>query len=134
MPPRITQIQPVLVAHDVMDSVAFYRKLGFALAFQDSASNPKYAGVVRDDIEIHLQWADPGQWAHPTDRPAYRFLVSDVDALHKEFVASGCVNPATTQGSPWAAPADTPWGTREFHLWDPGRNSLQFYQPAAQAT
>lgn len=129
MKARITQVHPVLAARDVMASVGFYQQLGFTLAFVDNPGDPRYAGVVRDDIEIHLQWADAGQWAYPTDRPAYRFIVSDVDALYQEFTDSGGVSATTTQGSPWAAPAETPWGTREFHLWDPGRNSLQFYQP-----
>ena len=25
-------------------------------------------------------------------------------------------------------PADTPWGTREFHLRDPDLNGLQYYR------
>lgn len=124
---RLTQIHPVLAARDVADSIVFYRSLGFTLLFQDRPDDPKYAGVARDGLELHLQWADESQWAYPTDRPAYRFVVSDVDALYREFVEKGSVNPTTTHGSPWAAPADTPWGTREFHLWDPGHNSLQFY-------
>ncbi len=90
---------------------------------------PKYAGVGRDNVELHIQWADPEQWAHPVDRPAYRFIVNDVDALYREFVESGRIDAETGERSPWAAPAKTPWGTREFHLRDPGQNSLQFYQP-----
>jgi hypothetical protein len=85
----------------------------------------------RDAVELHIQWAGLDQWAHPVERPAYRFMVSDVDAIYAEFVASGAVAAAapSSAGSPWAAPADTPWGTREFHLRDPGQNSLQFYRP-----
>jgi len=119
---------PVLMAKDVSESVEFYRTLGFSLAFQDRPAEPRYAAVVRDGIELHIQWADATQWRYPTDRPAYRFLVADVDALYREFLASGSVNEATSQGSPWSSPAGTPWGTREFHLRDPGQNSLQFYQ------
>lgn len=128
MTAKLASVHPVLAARDVATSVAFYRSLGFTLSFQDDRDHPKYAGVARDGIEIHLQWADPEQWAWPTDRPACRFAVSDVDQLYREFVASGAIRPDTSQGSPWAAPADTPWGTREFHLLDPGRNSLQFYR------
>lgn len=117
------------MANDVAASVRFYLALGFTQSFVDQADGPMYAGVVRDGVELHIQWADRGQWEHPTDRPAYRFLVSDVDAIYREFAASGAVNDQTSQGSPWAAPADTPWGTREFHLRDPGQNSLQFYNP-----
>jgi catechol 2,3-dioxygenase-like lactoylglutathione lyase family enzyme len=126
---RLEEVHPVLMASDVAASVAFYRALGFALSFQDHPDQPKYAGVTRDGVQIHLQWADAEQWAYPTDRPAYRFVVNDVDAIYREFVESGGLHPEAIQTSPWAAPANTPWGTREFHLRDPGQNSLQFYRP-----
>ena len=125
----LQSIHPVLASKDVEASVQFFRDLGFTLLFQDMPQAPKYAGVGRDNVELHIQWADPEQWAYPVDRPVYRFIVSDVDALYREFVRSGRINAETSQGSPWAAPANTPWGTREFHLRDPGQNSLQFYLP-----
>ncbi|HSD16053.1 MAG TPA: VOC family protein [Thermomonas sp.] len=127
-PASITAIHPVLAARDVAASIRFYRRLGFSLSFQDDADAPKYAAVHRDGIELHLQWADAGQWVEGLDRPACRFLVDDVDALHAQFAASGAVDVVSSDGSPWASPADTPWGTREFHLRDPGGNSLQFYR------
>jgi catechol 2,3-dioxygenase-like lactoylglutathione lyase family enzyme len=130
MKSTLQAVHPVLQARDVMESVRFYCDLGFEVLFQDSPQAPKYAAVRRDAVELHLQWADAGQWAHPVDRPAYRFLVGDVDALYREFAGSGRISAQPGQGSPWAAPADTPWGTREFHLRDPGHNSLQFYQAA----
>lgn len=125
----LQSIHPVLAARDVAASVEFYRGLGFVLSFQDNPNQPKYAGVSRDGIELHLQWADPEQWAYPVDRPVYRFVVRDVDAIYREFVENGRINASTSQGSPWAAQAETPWGTREFHLRDPGQNGLQFYRP-----
>ncbi len=125
----ITAIHPVLAARDVAESIRFYRLLGFELSFQDDAIEPRYAAVGRDGVELHLQWADPGHWVEGPDRPVCRFLVDAVDALHAWFVVAGAVNAATSAGSPWASPADTPWGTREFHLRDPGGNSLQFYRP-----
>jgi catechol 2,3-dioxygenase-like lactoylglutathione lyase family enzyme len=125
----IDGVHPVLATNDVMASVDFYRRLGFDLAFQDVPAGPKYAVMRRDGIEIHVQWADSDQWAHPVDRPACRFAVSDVDEIYREFVANGAIGDTTGSASPWSIPADTPWGTREFHLRDPGRNSLQFYRP-----
>jgi len=113
----------------VAELVQFYQCLGFAVVFQDAPKNPRYVAVKRDNVELHLQWADKEQWAYPTDRPAFRFVVSDVDAIYKEFVRSGGVRSDTSQGSPWSAPTDTPWGTREFHLRDPSQNNLQFYSP-----
>lgn len=123
-------LHPVLSVPDIAAAIGFYKQLGFALIFQDDPDSPRYAAVKREGIELHLQWADPSQLGHPGDRPAYRFLVDDVVALYAEFKAGGAVNRASGDINPWHAPADTTWGTKEFHLRDPGRNSLQFYQPA----
>lgn len=129
MKANLHAVHPVLPCREVGESVRFYRDLGFALLFQDAPEAPKYAAVGRDGVEIHLQWADAGQWAYPADRPACRFQVNDVDALYEEFVASGSIGEAHSLESPWARPSHTPWGTREFHLHDPARNVLQFYSP-----
>ena len=122
-------VHPVLGARNVSEVVRFYETLGFVVVFQDDLKNPKYVGIKRDEVQLHIQWADAEQWAYPIDRPAIRFKVSDVDAIFDEFRESGAVRPDTSDGSPWAVPADTAWGTREFHIRDPSRNSLQFYRP-----
>ena len=124
----LSRVQPVLAARDVLTSVRFFERLGFRMSFQDDAENPRYAAVTRDGVELHLQRADEQQWAFPTDRPIYRFVVNDVDAIFSEFSQSGCIDVSSV--SPWSKPANTPWGTREFHLRDPGQNGLQFYQTA----
>ena len=126
LPARVLAIHPVLACRDVAESMRFYARLGFIVVFQDDATAPRYAAVRRDGIELHLQWADAGQWVDGLDRPAYRFLVDDVDALHAQFLAA--IGAGRGGDSPWPLPADTPWGTREFHLRDPAGNSLQFYR------
>lgn len=126
---ELIAVHPVLAARDVSSSVEFYRRLGFELIFLDSTSEPRYAVVARDGVELHLQWATPQQWAAGLDRPVYRFLVQDVDRLFREFTEAGCAGSGGAGESPWAVPATTPWGTREFHLRDPGGNGLQFYRP-----
>jgi len=128
MPANLQGVHPVLASNDVVASVQFYCRLGFVLLFQDNPTEPKYAVVRRDGVELHIQWAGLEQWTPAIDRPAYRFIVSDVDAIYGELMDSGLISTGTGRG-PWAAPADTPWGTREFHLRDPGQNSLQFYRP-----
>lgn len=127
-------VHPVLAARDVKVSVQFFLDLGFALLFWDAPDAPRYAVVVRDGVELHLQWADASQWGYPTDRPIYRFTVNDVDALYREFAAAGKVDERSHDKSPWGIPADTPWGTREFHLRDPGGNGLQFYCALGKAS
>ena len=55
MKAHLQGVHPVLAASDVAVSVQFYGDLGFALSFQDTPEKPKYAGVVRDHVESHLQ-------------------------------------------------------------------------------
>jgi Glyoxalase/Bleomycin resistance protein/Dioxygenase superfamily len=123
-------VHPVLASNDVAKSVQFFQRLGFGEAFRDDPIEPKYAVMRRDNVELHVQWAASDQWSNTIDRPVYRFLVTDVDALYEEFVNAGCIDTESSDRSPWARPADTPWGTREFHIRDPGRNGLQFYRLA----
>lgn len=131
MPVEIKAVHPVLMARDVAASLRFYTRLGFTTSFRDDPAAPRYAAIRRGRVELHLQWADPGQWAHQGDRPSYRFLAPDVDALHAEFLADGGLVPGVGSGA-WTMPADTPWGTREFHIRDPAGNVLQFYCPLAK--
>lgn len=116
----VENVIPVLMCRDVSVSIEFFcRHLGFSLSFQDAPADPRYAGISRGPIELHLQWMDADQFRYPIDQPNYRFAVADVDVLHGEFSARD-VN--------MTAVMDTPWGTREFHLRDPGGNGLQFFQ------
>lgn len=125
IPASISAVHPVLAEPDVPAAIRFYRSLGFALAWQDDETAPRYAVIRRDEVELHLQWADAGQFSYPVDRPAYRFRVGDVDALFAEFQRNGV---ALASASPYATPHETPWHTQEFHLRDPGGNVLQFYR------
>lgn len=126
MPPRLERVQPVLMSSDVPRSVRFYERLGFRKMFEDVPEAPRYAGIERDGVHLHLQWQDQSQWAHSIDRPTYRFLVPELDELYAEFGEIGALD--ETSPSPWALPGDTPWGTREFHVLDPDGNGLQFYR------
>lgn len=118
----IQAIHPVLMVRDIHLSLEFYSRLGFTTAFLAENNEPRYAGTKRDLVELHLQWQDEEQWRYPIDRPTYRFLVSDVDALFAEFQRKELDLQATHI---W----NTDWGTREFHLRDLDGNGLQFYHP-----
>lgn len=128
-PPRLLAVHPVLATQDVARSVAFFEALGFTCRFLDDPTAPRYAAVARDACELHVQWGEPSPGAGTHDRPVVRVLVQHVDALYAAWHHVGAVPGPTAGGSPYAAPADTPWGTREFHVHDPGGNGLQFYQP-----
>ena len=115
----LKQVQPILPCRSVPDAIRFYvEKLGFTLEFTD-AETPSYAGVRRDGVELHLQWHDGSEWSR-VERPHLRFLVTDIDALCREFKERGALGEATTVG-------ETGWGTREFGLFDLNKNGLTFY-------
>ena len=103
----IESVQPVSMSSEVRASCRFYERLGFVTVFQDDPAAPKYAGVARDGVEIHFQWHSKERVSHSMDRPTYRFVIRDVDALYAEFQLTGAITEKTTgQG---------PWGTREFY-------------------
>ena len=88
--PKLECVQPVLMSRDVAASIRFFvDRLGFALVFQERPTDPRYAGVRRDAAELHLQWHDAAEWGFPVDRPTYRFVVKEVDALFEEFRGAG---------------------------------------------
>jgi len=117
----LTAVHPVLASRDVATTVAFYvTRLGFTLLGQDAPASPKYAVIRRDAVELHIQWSDPNDWGSG-DRPMYRFVVPDVQALFDEYKDKGVFHDRT-------ALRDTPWGTREFAFYDPDRNGLTFYR------
>ena len=120
MKPKIEAVHPVLMVSDVHASIRFYQLLGFAPAFTDSPTDPKYAGVRRDGVELHFQWHDAKDFS-TGDRPTYRFVVPEVDELSNEFSTRHADLDRTEV-------RNTPWGTREFHVRDPDRNGLQFYR------
>ena len=110
---------PILGTRDIMRAIGFYtRQLGFTLAFRDSPNDPpNYVGYRRDAVELHMQF----QYEHEMGTIRLRLLVEDPDTLFNEFRARG------VECTPTGV-RDTPWGTREFALYDPDRNALTFYR------
>ncbi len=112
------ETHPILGTRDVQRAIAFYTgKLGFTLAFRDNADAPNYVGFRRDAVELHMQF----QFAHEMGTIRLRFLVEDPDALFEEY------RQREVAGTPGSV-RDTPWGTREFALYDLDRNALTFYR------
>jgi len=116
------QIHPVLPVKDVVEGLDFYvNRLGFKIAFADDAKKPTYAGVLRDGIEIHLQWHDAKAWELNTDRPMLRIVTQNIEALYEEFSTKNVFHPHTLL-------RETAWGTKEFSFYDPFKNGLTFYR------
>ena len=109
---------PILGTRDIKRAIEFYtQRLGFQLAFADNPDSPNYIGFRRDAVELHMQF----QFEHEMGTIRLRFLVDDPDALLKEYQGRGVECTAT-------GIRDTPWGTREFALYDLDRNALTFYR------
>lgn len=119
---ELRAVHPVLMVRDVRASARWYcERLGFRPLFADDDADPRYAGIGRDGVELHLQWHSEQEWADGLDVPTYRFLVDDPDAVFAELASNGVVPDGKVV-------EDTPWGTREFGLYDPDRNGLFFYR------
>ena len=114
---------PIIGTRDIKRAIEFYtRRLGFQLAFDDKTEPPNYVGFQRDAVELHMQF----QFEHEMSRIRLRFLVDDPDALFGEYQKRGVE--CSVNGI-----RDTPWGTREFALFDVDRNALTFYRHLTSA-
>ena len=112
------ETHPILGTRDIQRAIEFYtQRLGFKLAFGDKADPPNYVGFRRDAVELHMQF----QFEHEMGTIRLRFLVENPDALFNEYRQRGVE--CTPNGV-----RDTPWGTREFALYDLDRNALTFYR------
>jgi catechol 2,3-dioxygenase-like lactoylglutathione lyase family enzyme len=118
------ETHPIIGTRDIQRAMDFYtRQLGFALAFGDRNDPPNYVGFRRDTVELHMQF----QYEHEMGTLRLRFLVADPDALFEEYRQRGVECSA-------GGVRDTPWGTREFSLYDPDCNSLTFYRDRPAGT
>lgn len=116
------QVHPVLPVKDVLEALDFYvNRLGFKIGFADDPKKPMYAGVLRDGIEIHLQWHDAKEWEVEVDRPMLRIVTQNIEELYEEYATKEVFHGQTHL-------QETAWGTKEFAFYDPYKNGLTFYR------
>lgn len=119
---HLFQIHPILSVKNVVEALSFYvNRLGFKITFADDSKNPTYAGIRRDDIEIHLQWHDEKEWEAGFNTPMLRIVTQNVEVLFEEFKDKNVYHENTKV-------RDTDWGTKEFAFYDLYNNGLTFYQ------
>ncbi|QHI38927.1 Bleomycin resistance protein [Kordia antarctica] len=120
---KFISVHPVLAVKNVIQSLGFYvNKLGFKVAFADHKTNPKYVGIKRGLVEIHLQQHhDASEWEHTIERPMLRFLVLSTENLFEEYKAKGIFHAQTSIKK-------TTWNTKEFAFYDLDKNGLTFYE------
>ena len=109
---------PILPARDLLETRAFYERVGFSTVGWWPDAFGGYAIVRRDDLEMHF-------FRFPELDPASSYAqcywrVPQVDALHAEMVRAGVAA---------GRPEDKPWGMREFALSDPNGTLVRVGQP-----
>lgn len=119
----ITSLNPVIPVEDMVQSIGFYKKLGFKDVFDSThySSGPiDYAVLCRGRICIHLQRFDS---IATFTAPQLRLEVSDVAALLEEHQQAGGLSDIKIR--------KTAWGTLEFGLYAPEKTALIFYESIA---
>lgn len=112
----LTGAATVFVVQDIAASIHHYRyALGFDVTFEYGKPT-FYAGLCRDEVELHLIAAKQTQ--RTAGQGAAAIFVKDVDALYAEFKARGARAPNP--------PKDYPYGMRDFNVIDPDGNQLTF--------
>jgi len=118
---------PILPSHDLNETLAFYRRLGF----ENRGAPPEvwdYLIIGRGGIELHF-YADPDVDPLTTSASCY-VRTADAAALYGEWDDVGVPTDPVT-GSRLQAPIDTDYGMREFALVDPSGNLVRVGSPVS---
>ena len=108
--------EPILPTRDLARSRAFYESLGFQAGYRDD----HYDILRRGRLVLHLERCD--DLVPEQNRFSCYWRVPDADRLYREFAALDLPD----EGLPrLSAPADEPWGMREFTLKDPSGNLIR---------
>src|SRR5579862_8757876 len=121
-------IIPCIRCTRIAASIAFYtRTLDFTYVEGDDQDVDPSFGVLKRDggllfLSSHKGDGNFGQVIHIT--------VDDVDRLFREFRARGLKTPGNPDDPKEVheGPIQQSWGTREFYVKDPDRNTLRFMQ------
>jgi catechol 2,3-dioxygenase-like lactoylglutathione lyase family enzyme len=112
--PTFTGAVPVLPTTNISQAASFYGQLGFQVLHQEA----EYAIVKRGVVELHV-WLCPDRSL--AENSSCRIQVTGIEALYREYQSKGLL-------ASNAALRDTPWGTREFAVFDPDRVLITFVE------
>ena len=112
--PTFTGAVPVLPTTNISQATSFYGQLGFQVLHQEA----EYAIVKRDGVELHV-WLCPDRSL--AENSSCHIQVTGIEALYREYQSKGLL-------ASNAALRDTPWGTREFAVFDPDRVLITFVE------
>ena len=110
---------PTLPSRSLVDTLAFYERLGF----DGERPADTYAVLRRGTVEIHFFTHDA---LVPTESSAGCYIrVSDVDAVYDAFASAGLPRTGIPRQD---APEVKPWGMKEFAVVDPDGNLIRIGQ------
>ena len=114
---------PSLLIRDMAETLAFYRKLGFAVTGCDEAeTSSTWAEVSRGQITCQFYSEPPhGTPSAPICSGTFSVFTSGVDALALEF--------RDKVGFAWG-PETMDYGMKEFAVQDPNGYLIAFSEPA----
>ncbi len=135
LPMSMSKVVPALPVRDIDTAVEIYvRAFGFTTRYTD----PTFARLTRDDVEIHLWAADDDSWNTRSDPAAWpvcsgaetflagtascRIAVDEINDLYAEMSRAGVLHPADA-----GRPVSTDWGTTEFAAVDTDGNLITFH-------
>jgi hypothetical protein len=115
MSTKLVKIIPVLESADIGRDVAWYKeKTGFEVSF---IHEKMYAGLYRDDLEIHLQWHAGTPGDSMNGGAVVRIEVKNIKSIFEELKQRGAASDKDFK-------ANTPWGTNEFAFHDLISNAI----------
>lgn len=111
---------PILQVSDMTESITFYKKAGFSgLGWSDPQDGAVFFTIAqRGDVSLGLQLRDMP--LRVDDNRAAYIYVSDIDALHAEFLVEG-LEPAAINRPDY-------YGCDDFNITDPNGHLLCFGQ------
>lgn len=114
---------PMVPSRDILKTLEFYKdKLGFEVTFTVGMPVPEYAGVRRDQAEMHFFLCKEQtvfEWT------AYRIGVRYIELLYRQCLEQALVH---TSGEL----SDKRWGTKEFTVFDPDGVAVTFWERSYQ--
>ena len=116
---RTERAEPILASRDLEETRQFYQRLGFT-SWWGGKAPWEYEIVSRGNLVVHF--FQESALAPDSNETSCYWRVVDADQLHAEFSALQL----PVRGIPrLTAPADQPWGMREFTIVDPSGNLLR---------
>ena len=118
-PSGFLKIIPVLPSADIVRDLKWYKdKAGFETAFNHGGM---YASMIREHLEIHLQWHADTEDDPLLGGSVIKLFVKNVRPIFEELVKRGTVPEDKLR-------LKTDWGTNEFGFYDLNNNSVFFVE------